>query len=40
MKKEADQHMSGDIDVIQILDGKITLLTEAEIKNQGGVLEW
>ena len=29
---EADQHMHGYIDVIQILDGKITLLTEAEIR--------
>lgn len=29
---EADQHMYGIIDVIQIVDGKITLLTEKEIK--------
>ena len=29
---EADQHMHGYIDVIQILEGKITLLTEAEIR--------
>lgn len=28
---EADQHMHGFIDVIQILEGEITLLTEAEI---------
>ena len=32
---EADQHMSGDIDVIQILQGDITLFTEAEIMEQG-----
>ena len=29
---EADQHMHGIIDVIQILEGKITLLTEKEIR--------
>ena len=29
---EADQHMHGFVDVIQILDGKITLLTEEEVK--------
>ena len=29
---EAEQHMHGFIDVIQILDGKITLLTEEEVK--------
>lgn len=29
---EKDQHMHGFIDVIQILDGKITLLTEEEVK--------
>ena len=29
---EADQHTHGYIDVIQILEGKITLLTEAEIR--------
>ena len=29
---EKDQHMHGFIDVIQILEGKITLLTEAEIR--------
>ena len=28
---EADQHMHGYIDVIQILDGEITLLTEEEV---------
>jgi len=32
---EADQHMHGYIDVIQVLDGEITLLTEAEIKGGG-----
>jgi hypothetical protein len=31
---EKDQHMRGVIDVIQILDGKITLLTEKEIREQ------
>ena len=31
---ETDQHMHGYIDVIKILDGKITLLTEKEIRNQ------
>lgn len=34
---ETDQHMRGYIDIIQILEGKITLLTEAEIRNGGGV---
>lgn len=29
---EAEQHMHGFVDVIEILDGKITLLTEEEIK--------
>ena len=29
---EADQHMHGYIDVIKILEGEITLLTEAEIR--------
>lgn len=29
---EADQHFHGFVDVLQILDGKITLLTEEEIK--------
>lgn len=29
---EADSHMHGFIDVIQILEGEITLLTEAEIR--------
>ena len=31
---EADQHMDGDIDVIHILEGNITLFTEAEIRSQ------
>jgi hypothetical protein len=31
---EADQHMRGFIDVIQILEGEITLLTEREIKGE------
>jgi uncharacterized protein YaaR (DUF327 family) len=31
---EKDAHMHGFIDVIQILDGKITLLTEEEIKKE------
>lgn len=30
---EADRYQHGIIDVIQILKGKITLLTEKEIKN-------
>ena len=30
---EADPHQYGYIDVIQILDGEITLLTEEEVKN-------
>lgn len=29
---EADAHMHGFVDVIEILDGKITLLTEEEVK--------
>lgn len=29
---EKDQHMHGFVDVIEILDGKITLLTEEEVK--------
>ena len=29
---EADQHMHGFVDVIEILEGKITLLTEEEVK--------
>lgn len=33
---EKDQHQHGYIDVIQILDGKITLLTEEEINKRGG----
>ena len=32
---EADQHMYGFVDVIEILEGKITLLTEAEVKKGG-----
>lgn len=32
---EAGQHMHGFIDVIQILEGEITLLTEAAIAEQG-----
>ena len=32
---EADQHMHGFVDVIEILDGKITLLTEEEVRNGG-----
>ena len=31
---EADAHMHGFIDVIEILDGKITLFTEAEVRKQ------
>jgi hypothetical protein len=31
---EADQHMRGFIEVIQILEGKITLFTEKEIREQ------
>ena len=34
---ETDQHQYGYIDVIQILEGEITLLTEDEIRNGGGV---
>ena len=34
---ETDQHMHGFVDVIKILDGKITLLTEKEIAKQGGI---
>jgi hypothetical protein len=30
---EAEQHMSGFLDVIQILAGTITLYTEEEIRN-------
>ena len=33
---ETDQHAHGFVDVIQILEGQITLLTEAEIR---GVIE-
>ena len=32
---EKDQHMHGFVDVIKILEGKITLLTEKEIVEQG-----
>ena len=32
---EKGQHMHGVIDVIEILEGEITLLTEAEIQNRG-----
>lgn len=32
---EADRHMHGFVDVIKILDGEITLLTEKEIRNAG-----
>lgn len=35
---EADQHRHGHIDVIQILEGEITLLTEEEIRNRGQVV--
>ena len=31
---EKDQHRHGFVDVIKILDGKITLLTEEEVRNQ------
>ena len=33
---EADRHMHGIIDVIEILEGKITLLREEEIRREGG----
>lgn len=33
---EKDQHMHGYVDVIKILDGKITLFTEKEIREQKG----
>ena len=33
---EADQHMHGIVDVIEILEGKITLLTEDKVKEKGG----
>jgi hypothetical protein len=33
---EAKPHQYGIIDVIEILDGKITLLTEEEVKKKGG----
>lgn len=32
---EKDQHMHGIIDVIQILDGEITVFTEKEIRERG-----
>ena len=35
---EKDQHMHGFVDVIKILDGKITLLTEEEVKNGGEII--
>ena len=35
---ETDQHMHGFVDVIQILEGEITLLTEVKIQNMGGML--
>ena len=35
---EKDQHQYGFIDVIQILEGEITLLTETEIANMGVML--
>ena len=34
---EKDQHQHGYIDVIQILEGEITLLSEEEVRNGGGV---
>lgn len=33
---EKDRHMQGFIDVIQILEGEITLLTEAEVRRGAG----
>ena len=36
---ETDQHIHGFIDVIQILEGEITLFTEAEIRNRGGLYQ-
>ena len=33
---EADQHLHGFVDVIRILEGDITLLTEEEVRNGGG----
>jgi hypothetical protein len=33
---EADAHMHGFVDVIEILAGRITLLTEEEVKNSRG----
>ena len=33
---EKDQHIHGFIDVIEIMEGKITLLTEAEVKEKRG----
>jgi hypothetical protein len=32
---EADQHMHGIVDVIEILEGEITIATEEEIRNGG-----
>ena len=34
---EADQHMHGIVDVIEILEGKIRFLTEEEIRKED---EW
>ena len=34
---EADQHMHGFIDVIEVLEGKITLFSEKEIKEQEAI---
>lgn len=36
---EADAHMRGFIDVIQILEGDITLFTEEEVRNRGGQID-
>jgi hypothetical protein len=35
---EADQHMRGFVDVIEILEGEIRLPTEAEVR--GGMATW
>ncbi len=37
---EADMHLHGIIDVIRILEGKITLFTEEEIKGQSDKIKW
>ena len=34
---EADPHMHGIIDVIRILDGEITVFTEKELRERGGM---